>query len=200
MKTSPLLVKSTFFMVLGLLMLLLQLNNQWAEPLLQFDRSALEQGELWRLFSAHLLHTNRWHFLMNLTALVVIFLMHAPHYNLSRLCYLLMVGFALIGLSIWFWSPQINYYVGLSGWLHALLVWGACQDIQRQWSSGWLILAGVAAKIGWEQWQGASQQLVMLIDADVAIDAHFYGALTGVVLYLFSLSLQLARQQRRVEG
>ncbi len=194
MKLSPLVIQSTLFMLLGLTMVLLQLNGSWAEPLLQFDRAALEQGQWWRLLTAHLLHTNRWHLLMNLAALAVIFLMHVPHYNMRRLGYLLVAGFGLIGVAIWLWSPAISYYVGLSGWLHALLVWGACQDIQRQWSSGWLILAGVAAKIGWEQWQGASQQLITLIEADVATDAHLYGVVTGFALYLLSLSVQYIRQ------
>jgi rhomboid family GlyGly-CTERM serine protease len=192
-----LLIKSALFLLLALTMLVLQLNSASVEPLLQFDRSALAQGEYWRLFSAHLIHTNRWHLLMNLAALAVIFLMHVPHYTAQRILYLLVAGLGLIGLAIWLWSPAISYYLGLSGWLHALLVWGACQDIQRHWSSGWLILAGVAAKIGWEQWQGASQQLITLIEADVATDAHFYGAVTGLLLYLISLIVQYIKQDHR---
>lgn len=173
---------------------------QWLAPQLtadwQYDRVAIGQGQWWRLFSGHLLHTNHWHLLMNLAGLLVIWLMHGPHYRARSLLFLLVAGFALIGLALWLWSPAIRYYVGLSGWLHALLVWGACQDIQRQWSSGWLILAGVSAKIIWEQWQGASQQLITLIDAEVATDAHLYGAISGLLLYLLSLSYQYWRDDK----
>lgn len=193
MKSPTLLQQSLPLLLLALVMVL----ADWAGPQLasqlQYDRVAVNQGQWWRLFSAHLLHTNHWHLLMNLAGLLVIFLMHGPHYCCSRLLFLMVSGFALIGLLLWLWSPATSYYVGLSGWLHALLVWGACKDIQRQWSSGWLILAGVCAKIGWEQWQGASQQLITLINAEVATDAHLYGAISGLLLYLLSLSYQYWR-------
>ena len=42
-------------------------------------------------------------------------------------------------------------------------------------------------KVGWEQWQGASQDIVTLIDAEVATDAHLYGAVIGLLLYAVSL-------------
>lgn len=152
-------------------------------PLLQFDRQAVIAGEWWRLWTGHLLHTNSWHLLMNLAGLVVITMLHGNYYQRWQFLFLLLSGFAMISLGLLFWSPAIGLYVGLSGWLHTLLVYGACEDVRRHWSSGWLILAGVAAKVGWEQWQGASSDLVMLIEADVATDAHLYGAVCGVLLF-----------------
>lgn len=153
-------------------------------PLLQFDRQAIMAGDWWRLWTGHLLHTNYWHLLMNLAGLIVIIMLHGNYYCGWPFVFITVVGFLLVSLAMLFWSPATGLYVGLSGWLHALLVYGACEDVRRQWSSGWLILAGVAVKVVWEQWQGASHDLVKLIEADVAVDAHLYGAISGVLLFV----------------
>lgn len=166
---------------------------------LQFDRQAILAGDYWRLWTGHLLHTNHWHLLMNVAGFVVILMLHGNYYRCWTFLFLLLSGTGLIGLALLFWSPAISLYVGLSGWLHALLVFGACEDIRRQWSSGWLILAGVAAKVGWEQWQGANSDLVMLIEADVAVDAHLYGAITGVVLFIAVFSFRQLSQRPQSE-
>ena len=50
--------------------------------------------------------------------------------------------------------------------------------------SGWLLLIGLALKVGYEQREGSSEQVANLIDANVAIDAHLFGALTGVVIFM----------------
>jgi rhomboid family GlyGly-CTERM serine protease len=152
-------------------------------PWLEFDRSAVYQGQWWRILTGHFLHTNSWHLVMNLGGLALILLLHGMYYRPAQLWLHLLLGSTLIGLAVLFWSPQITIYVGLSGWLHALLVTGCCIDIQRHWSSGWLILAAVFGKVIWEQWQGASQDVVTLIEAEVATDAHLYGAVVGLLLY-----------------
>ena len=170
-------------MLLLALILLLALFSIEVTPWLQFDRNAIHAGEWWRIWTGHLLHTNSWHLLMNLAGLVVITMLHGNYYQRWQFFFILVIGFTLISLGLLFWSPAIGLYVGLSGWLHTWLVYGACEDVRRNWSSGWLILAGVAIKVGWEQWHGASADLVMLIEADVATDAHLYGAISGLILF-----------------
>jgi len=183
LKFSALLATCSAPLLLLLLAILLALFEPTLSGILQFDRQAILAGEWWRLWSGHLLHTNSWHLLMNLAGLVVITLLHGNYYQRWQFLFLLLSGLLLISLALLFWSPAISFYVGLSGWLHTLLVYGACEDIRRNWSSGWLILAGVAAKVTWEQWHGASSDLVTLIEADVAIDAHLYGAICGLILF-----------------
>jgi rhomboid family GlyGly-CTERM serine protease len=168
---------------LAVILVILHLLRAELTPWLEFDRSAIYQGQWWRILTGHFLHTNSWHLVMNLGGLALIMLLHGMYYRPIQLWLHLLLGSTLIGLAILFWSPQITIYVGLSGWLHALLVSGCCIDIQRQWSSGWLILAAVFGKVIWEQWQGASQDVVTLIEAEVATDAHLYGAVVGLLLY-----------------
>ena len=50
-----------------------------------------------------------------------------------------------------------------------------------------MILLAVFGKVLWEQWQGASTEVVTLIGADVATDAHLYGVFVGLLLYLSML-------------
>jgi len=172
---------------LAVLLIVLHLLRAELTPWLEFDRSAIYQGQWWRILTGHFMHTNSWHLVMNLGGLLLILLLHGMYYRALQLWTHLLLGCVLIGLAVLFWSPQISLYVGLSGWLHALLVCGCCIDIQRQWSSGWLILVAVFGKVLWEQWQGASQDIVTLIDAEVATDAHLYGAVIGLLLFATSL-------------
>lgn len=172
-----------------LMIVILQLFASDLSPLLEFDRTAIYQGEWWRLVTGHFMHSNGWHLLMNFAALLVILAVQGMHQTLTRFLVLLLAGCSMIGLMLLFLSPSMMIYVGLSGWLHALLVFGACADIVKHWSSGWLILIGVFCKVIWEQTQGASADMVSLIEANVAIDAHLFGALTGLVLFFIMQSI-----------
>ena len=178
---------------LAILIIVFHLLRVEFTPWLEFDRTAIYQGQWWRILTGHFMHTNSWHLAMNVGGLLLILLLHGMYYRPLQFWFHLLFGSLLIGLALLFWSPQISLYVGLSGWLHALLVCGSCIDIQRHWSSGWLILAAVFGKVIWEQWQGASQDIVTLIDAEVATDAHLYGAVVG--LFLYSISLLSRRLQ-----
>lgn len=80
-------------------------------------------------------------------------------------------------------SPDLIWYAGLSGALHGIFAWGACVDIKEKMKSGWLLLIGLAIKVGYEQIDGSSEQVANLIDAKVAVDAHLFGALTGITIF-----------------
>ena len=54
------------YLLLAALLLLLALLPEPMQQWLRYDRSALQTGQYWRLFSGHLLHSNGWHLLMNL--------------------------------------------------------------------------------------------------------------------------------------
>jgi rhomboid family GlyGly-CTERM serine protease len=163
--------------------LMLQLFQADLSPWLEFNREAIANGQWWRLVTGHWLHTNSWHLMMNLGGFVLIICLHGMYYNGKVLLSLLLVGSLCTGLGLFWLSPSTEIYVGLSGFLHALLVCGCLIDIRRHWSSGWLILIATFGKVFWEQLHGASQDVATLIAADVAIDAHLFGACTGLLLF-----------------
>jgi rhomboid family GlyGly-CTERM serine protease len=153
---------------------------------LEYQADAIRHGQIWRLLSGHLLHSNLLHLLLNLLGLVVLMLLH------GKLPGRLAVGWQILllslstGVALFFLAPEIAIYVGLSGVLHGLLCYGATADLRQGYHSGALILVGVAIKVGSEQWQGPDPELSAQIAAEVAIDAHLYGAVSGVLLALLS--------------
>ena len=174
-----------YLLLLTLSTALYVLPATW-QQLLEYQADAIQHGELWRLLSGHLLHSNLLHLLMNLLGLVVLMLLH------GKLAGRLAVGWQVLllslstGLALLWLAPDIEIYVGLSGILHGLLCYGAAADLRQGYRSGTLILFGVAIKVGAEQWQGPDPELSAQIAAEVAIDAHLYGAVSGVLLALLS--------------
>jgi rhomboid family GlyGly-CTERM serine protease len=86
-----------------------------------------------------------------------------------------------VSFSIYFFSPELSLYVGLSGVLHGLFCWGVIQDIRKKLITGYLLFLGVALKIGSEQLFGAGTLMPSLIEADVAVDSHLYGVIFGTI-------------------
>ncbi|OKY25557.1 rhombosortase [Thalassotalea sp. PP2-459] len=156
------------------------LNEQYYQ-LFEFDRSSLEQGQLWRLLTSHMLHTNHLHLLLNLAALALLFLLHRRYYYRYEFPLLMFIAAIIVSVGVYYSSPELQRYVGMSGVLHALFIWGAIQDIKQKDHTGYLLLAGVLIKVGYEQLFGASEQLANMIDANVAIDAHLWGIIAGII-------------------
>jgi rhomboid family GlyGly-CTERM serine protease len=92
----------------------------------------------------------------------------------------------------------MQWYVGLSGVLHGLFVIGAYFDIRQKLKTGWVMLLGVWVKVIYEQIFGASADVAKLIEANVAVDAHLFGTITGCIIIMYYLLLnntQLAQQK-----
>jgi rhomboid family GlyGly-CTERM serine protease len=162
--------------------MLFVLPDIWQQSL-QYNLQAIQNGQFWRWITGHLLHTNDWHLLLNGVGVLLLWSLHGDYYNWQR--YFLLLSGLILGCSagLYFFSPELQIYVGLSGALHGLFVWGAMTDVHKKLHSGWILLLGIAVKIYYEQTDGASQNISELINAQVAVDAHLYGALAGVLMF-----------------
>lgn len=149
-----------------------------------YQKQLISQGEIWRLFTGHFLHTNNYHLLLNLAALIMLWLLHGRFYSKSNYTALFLLTALITSLGLYYFSPDLQQYVGLSGVLHGVFVFGALMDIRAKDKTGYLLFIGVWGKIAHEQIYGASADVSALIAANVAIDAHLWGALGGL---LFSI-------------
>lgn len=151
-----------------------------AQSILAWQRSAIEQGEVWQIVTGNFTHTNWPHMIMNSLALAIITFIFRAQLTAYRLLGLFFGLSFIIGVTI-LWS-SMNWYAGLSGVLHGMFAWGACRDILAKEKLGWLMLAGVIAKVAEEQVFGGSVSSATLIGARVATEAHLIGVIAGIAL------------------
>lgn len=161
---------------------LLYLSPAFIQTALEYDRNALAQGQIWRVISGHLIHSNFYHLLMNLIGLILIMFIYAPLSQRLALGWQWLLLSLSTSASLWLFSSDISVYVGMSGVLHGILCFGAILDLRQGFRTGYLILAGVAVKLIIEQVNGPDTELAEQIAANVAIDAHLYGAFGGILL------------------
>ncbi len=178
-------------LIISLLALICYVFDQQLSDMLIFDRAAIATGEFWRTLTAHFFHTNINHLLLNLGAALLLWSLHGHFYQLKN--YAITFAICSLGTSmgIYLFTPEINYYVGLSGVLHGIFVWGAMMDIANKEKTGYLLFIGVWLKIGHEQFFGASKDVEAMIGANVAIDAHLFGALSGLFITLAFFALRV---------
>ena len=155
-------------------------SAQW----LAYDRTAIEGMQLWRLLSANLLHTNFNHLLLNGAGLILLWALHGEYYRPLSYITLMLIFSLGCTLGIYLFAVQLHWYVGLSGALHGMFIWGAYGDIRNKLVSGWVLFAGVWLKILYEQIEGPSLEVAKLINANVATEAHLFGALSAMLVIL----------------
>lgn len=147
----------------------------------RFERSLIDSGQLWRLLSAHLLHTNLNHALLNVAGLALLPLLFERPVHLWQWTVTLLACCLGTGLGLYLLT-SISWYVGLSGALHGLFIVGALISAPALKSRETLIGLLVVAKIIWESLFGAETSTEQLIAASVVTEAHAFGGLTGLLI------------------
>ena len=156
----------------------LWLAGPFATELLRYERTAVIEGQWWRLATCHFAHLSAAHLLLNLLGLVLLALLFPRHYTGLEWLLIAVAAMVAIGAGFVLNEPQLVWYVGLSGVLHGCLAAGAL----AWWRDGTRTLAVtlaalLAGKLLLEQWRGAS---ALAGDVPVIVDAHLYGALGGL--------------------
>src|SRR6202140_5012909 len=157
--------------------------------LLRYDRSAIAAGGWWRLLTAHIVHLDVHHLLLNELGLVLVWSLFAQDYDAVEWCAIVLAGALAISSGLWWLSPRVSWYVGASGVLHSVMAAGAAKHlVERSWDR-WILIVGLCAKLAWEQLRESSAVLIV-------VDAHLYGALCGFAVGA-ALSLRIAIIRRR---
>ncbi len=149
---------------------------------LRYDRAAIGAGQWWRLVSAHAVHANAHHFVLNALGLVLVWSLFAAEYGAFEWTLMVALSALAIGLGLWWFDPQLQWYVGASGVLHAVMAGGSVKRFtQGQWDR-WILAAGLAGKLAFEQSSQARGHLLTSGDLPIVIDSHLYGAVAGALI------------------
>ena len=167
-----------------LLTLLCWLAEPFSSEYLAFQRQQITDYYWWQFVTANIVHTNFTHLLLNAMGIALLWIIHGRYFSVKGYwltCLALGLG---VTFGILIFSPHLNWYSGFSGILHGLFVIGACKDIVARVALSWILFIAVWLKIIYEQVFGQSDLVASLIDANVAIDAHLYGAVVGLLIFI----------------
>lgn len=158
------------------------------DPWLEYQRSALEQGQWWRLWSAHWVHANLAHALLNVSGFVLCCLVFSDLYRRHTLLLWWLLTPPLLSAALWIGDGLEGPYVGLSGVLHSWLLWALVVGLPGHPRLHGVLLLALGGRLLWEQLPGYdSGYLSAWVPGSVYVNAHLYGAVLGLVGGLASL-------------
>ena len=149
----------------------------------QFNRELVEQGHVWLFLSSHIVHLTWTHWLLNMAGLGIVAFFFSPHASAKQWFMVLIVSACTINIGLWFWLPEIRYYVGLSGVLHGLFLYGALREIHFYPTSGYALTIVLIAKLIWEFFYGALPGSEDMTGGHVLTEAHLLGAIGGTLVW-----------------
>ena len=150
-----------------------------------YQRQSLEQGQLWRLFSGHLVHLNDKHLILNLIAWVIVFFLGVNYLSLSRWIVLLLILTLSISAGLYYFVPEVLYYGGLSGVLHGYFAYILVEWIKNKQRLSWIILLLLIAKVLAENFSDMGSSTTEYLELRVVTEAHLIGIVVGIIAALF---------------
>ncbi len=162
---------------IAVLLLLPELNADAARSALRYERVAIGAGEWWRLITAHFVHIDLEHTLLNLMGVVLMWAIFARDLSPRQWLIVTVVVLLAIDAGLWFWDRKVDWYVGASGMLHGFMAAGTYVHMRRGDLDGWILMVFIVLKLGYEQWSG----VLPFVESGmpVVLNAHLYGALGG---------------------
>lgn len=151
---------------------------------LVFQRHAINDGELWRIITGNLVHTNIPHLIMNIAGLWLFWMLFDENLTALLLYFSLFVTGLAVGIGIYLFNPELIWYAGLSGSLYGLYIIGATSALcNKDYISSIPVLILIPGKLFMDATQkGMSNVSAELIGAPVATDAHLYGFLSAIFI------------------
>ena len=168
-------------------------GESWINAL-RYDRAAIEGGEWFRLLTGNFVHLpgntvswNGWHFhgpwhlFLNELGLLVLVLL-CPE-RLSMLVWLRRTLFLCIGMSLglYFFAPDMIWYVGLSGAMHGFFILGLVPQVLKKDIVALGCVVYLLGKLGYELYAGAPVSDEAAIGGKVALDSHLWGSISALV-------------------
>ncbi len=166
-------------------------------PLLIYDRTAISQGQFWRIWTGHVVHFGWPHLAVDTGLLLVVgWFSERRHPAFTRWAMVLMPAF-ISGCIYWF-DPEMQRYGGLSALNLGLLLYVAAQGWRRDWTD-WFWPAVIAAYVGeliFEYLRGGHGGGAIRFDdasVRVATSAHVASAVYAVIALVWARVIQRSK-------
>lgn len=164
--------------------------------MLLFDRQQILAGELWRIWTAHFVHLNLLHLFLNAIAALFIYFAFNTKIQLLESLALVLLFSPLIGTALLYFYPELSWYSGLSGLLHALAAYGSIRMIQYGNKVYWLGVVIVWLKVLIEVLRTALGYEQQMGDMVVITEAHLIGVIVGTVAAVMVVGFSVCKGRR----
>ncbi|MBT3428019.1 MAG: rhombosortase [Gammaproteobacteria bacterium] len=179
-------IRSQDLPIHGFVVVLLVLGffHETINALLEYNYLGITQGQIWRLLSGHFVHLNVLHAALNSAGLVLCIAIFGSPRNLAYSCIYLIIMALFISSGLFIFSPNVAYYLGFSGLLHAVTIHYLVLGYNKNRFFYGLALVGMATKLALEQSTLFDVfYLQTLIGDQVINESHLYGAI-GALLWV----------------
>ena len=180
---------ATFF-IISLIAMGLQLAGgaQWASLI----PARVNEGEIWRLLSAHFVHTNWQHYLMNMAGIASCLVVFRHDAAAKDWVYSAIFISFFSSACLYFYFIPWQSYVGFSGVLHGWVVIGILGMSVKEPKLALAILTVLVIKLIYEN-VFEIPSAVLLDGSRVATESHLFGAAAGL---LYGLATQATLRKR----
>ena len=148
---------------------------------LEFDRHQILSGDIWRIWTGHLVHTNMSHFWLNIVAAIIIYVTFFTKIKLGELLLYGFVFSALISVTLLCIYPSLGWYNGLSGLLHALVAYFSVRLARDEDKVFWVGLLILWIKVLVETIRTHFGYENLVDDMTVITEAHLIGTFFGTI-------------------
>jgi rhomboid family GlyGly-CTERM serine protease len=150
----------------------------------RFQQDWVQKAEFWRIITAHWIHFNWQHLLLNGVGLVLCVAIVRPAWSIGRwIVYNLLLAIGISMLLTWF-NPELDWYVGYSGVLFGVFLLAAIDLYKTERVIALLLGMGVCSKVVLEQTSSVTVTTSDFIGVPVIIDGHLYGVLLALAFAL----------------
>lgn len=170
-----------FYSAFTLTLLLCQL----IQPELLWQRSTIDQGQWWRLWTGNMVHTDWIHFTLNVSGLWLFALLCAHTLSIRHIALFIIVSNSVVGIMLYLTQPQLEWYAGLSGTLYGLFALGGVALIlSGERLIGALLLALLLGKTAYDALFGINAVSNTLMQTPVIQEAHHFGLISSILFII----------------
>jgi rhomboid family GlyGly-CTERM serine protease len=167
---------------------------------LDFNAELIRQGEIWRLLTGQWVHFGFNHSLMNAIGLAIVQYSFLDDLPLRGWVAVQAVILSAVAFGLLLFNPEISVYRGYSGAFIGVLCFSLLHFWSRAPRVALIFFGGLTIKIVMEHLPNYDiHYLQSLIGVAVAVDAHLYGFIMGIVLQVAFLIWMRCRVKPAVE-
>ena len=182
-----------------LVMALISVTNLLPDSLIEnlaFQADKIGNGQWWRILSCHFVHLGTNHYLLNIVGFLILSVAFREDITPKEEIVSLLISCLGVSAGLYFFSPELGWYVGLSGALYGIMAHYLIVGWSRTPFLSAIFILFLTSKLVYQQFfpdsastTGQLTGTAAFIGGPVAEDSHVYGAISGFITGLASLFL-----------